>query len=122
VLARAEDFSNGLLYRGSVRSHSRAGIGLGNTTKYSLCTTAQRPEQRATRNERRRGQRTWYLDQVSATHNERRREQRPKPMPGITYVPLVRASVANKQNSTAGGWGKDTQCLRVEPELATCVH
>jgi hypothetical protein len=67
----------------------------------------------ATHNERRRGQKPGRLGQLPATHNERRRGQRPKPMPGIAHVPhyhsalhapcLVRASFANKQNSTAEG-------------------
>jgi hypothetical protein len=83
------DFSKSIPYsRGSVRSHSGAGIGLGTADKYLQCTTAKWPEHCATHNERRRGQRTGHLDLVSATHNERRRGQRPKPMPGITHVPL----------------------------------
>jgi hypothetical protein len=118
--------------RGSARSYSRAGIGLGTTVKYPQCTTTQRPEHCATHNERCRGQRTGHLDQVSTTHNERRRGQRPKPMPGITNVPLhhmcpafaflVRASFANKQNVTARCWGLSAQCLCAEPELSPCVH
>jgi hypothetical protein len=69
---------------------------------------------------------------IKYSHNERRRGQRPTPMPGITHVPLyhmrlafaflVRASFANKQKSTAGGWGLGSQCLCVEPELSSCVH
>jgi hypothetical protein len=35
---------------------------------------------------------------------------------------LVRASFANKQNSTAEGWGLEAQCLCVEPELPPCVY
>jgi hypothetical protein len=51
-------------------------------------TLSQRPEHCATHNERRRGQPTGHLDQVSVTHNERRRRQRPKPITGIAHVPL----------------------------------
>jgi hypothetical protein len=65
-----------------------ADIGLGATIKYPRCTTTQRPGYYAKHNERRHGQRIGHLDQVSTTHNERRRGQRPKPMPGITHVPL----------------------------------
>jgi hypothetical protein len=75
VLARAGDFSNGILfYRGSVRSHSRAGIGLGITIKYPQCTTTQRPKH-------------------CATHNERRRGQRPQPMPEITHLPFTTSAL-----------------------------
>jgi hypothetical protein len=35
---------------------------------------------------------------------------------------LVRASFANKQNSTAEGWGLGAQCVCVEPELPPYVH
>jgi len=35
---------------------------------------------------------------------------------------LVRASFANKQSSTAEGWGLGGRCLCVEPELTPCVH
>jgi hypothetical protein len=95
-LARAGDFSNGRRGRGvrfsstiiNARSHSRAGIGLGTTIKYPQCTTAQRQENFSTHSERYREQRTGHLDKASATHNERRRGQRPKPMLGITHVPL----------------------------------
>jgi hypothetical protein len=82
----------------------------------------------ATHNERRRGQKPGRLGQLPATHNERRRGQRPKPMPGIAHVPhyhsalhapcLVRASFANKQNSTAEG--RFFFC--VEPESPPCVR
>ena len=34
----------------------------------------------------------------------------------------MRASFANKQNSTAEGWGLGAQCLCVEPELPPSVH
>jgi hypothetical protein len=40
-----------LFYLGSVRSHSRAGIGLGTAIKYPQCTTTQRSEHCATHNE-----------------------------------------------------------------------
>jgi hypothetical protein len=65
--------SNGIpFYRGSVRSHSRAGVGLVTTVKYPQCITTQRQENHATHNERCREQRTGHLDEVSATHNEQR--------------------------------------------------
>jgi hypothetical protein len=32
---------------------------------------------------------------------------------------LVRASFANKRNSTVEGWGLGAQCLGVEPELSS---
>jgi hypothetical protein len=72
-----------------VRSHSRAGIGLGmgTTIKCPQCTISQRPERCATHNERCRGKRTGHLDQVSATHNERRRGLRPNPR-GIIHMHL----------------------------------
>ena len=35
---------------------------------------------------------------------------------------LVRASFANKQNSTAKSWVCGAQCLCVEPERPPCVH
>jgi hypothetical protein len=73
-----------------------AGIGLGTTIKYMRRTTSQRPG---------------HHHQTLAAHNERLRGQRSKPIPGITDVPIhhkrlsfalfVRASVANKPNSTA---------------------
>jgi hypothetical protein len=56
--------------------------------KYPQRTTAQWPMNFAAHNERYREQWTGHLDQVSATYNERRRGQRPKPMFGITHVPL----------------------------------
>ena len=34
---------------------------------------------------------------------------------------LVRASFANKRNSTAGGWGLGAQCLCLEPKFSPCV-
>jgi hypothetical protein len=39
-----------------------------------------------------------------------------------SFAFLVRASFANKQNSTAKGWGFGAQCLCVEPELSPCAH
>jgi hypothetical protein len=96
-----------------------ASIGIGTTIKYPRCTTTQRPEHHnqvsAAHNERRRKQRTGHFGQIPAAHNERRRGQRPKPMPEILMCPfttsalrsacLLRASFANKKNSTTEGWG-----------------
>jgi hypothetical protein len=50
-----------------------AGIDLGATIQYLRRTTRQRPG---------------HHGQVPATHKERRRGQRPKPVPGISDVPL----------------------------------
>jgi hypothetical protein len=127
-----ETFLTAPFFRGSVRSYSRAGIGLGTTTKYPQCTTTQRPEHCATHNERRRGQRNGHFDQVPATHKVRRRGQSLNRSQGLLICPfttsalqlpcLVRASFANKQNGTAEGWGLGAQCWCVEPELPPCVH
>jgi hypothetical protein len=106
--------------------HGAAGIGQGPTIKYLRCTTKQRPgyndQVPATHNEQRRGQRPEHHDQVPAPNNERRLEQRPECIPGITYVPIhhkrpafailkKRASVANKQNSTAEVRGVGSVCV-----------
>jgi hypothetical protein len=80
--ARRRLFLRHPFYHGSVSSHNRAGINLSTAIKYPQCTTTQRPEHCATQ------QRTGHLDQVSAAQNDRRRGQRPKPMPGITWLPL----------------------------------
>jgi hypothetical protein len=80
--ARRGHFLRHPFYRGSVSSHSRAGINLSTAIKYPQCTATQRPEHCATQ------QRTGHLDQVSAAQNDRRRGQRPEPMPGITRLPL----------------------------------
>jgi hypothetical protein len=52
VLARAGGFSNGtLFFRGGVRSHSWAGIGLGTTIMYPQRTTVKWEEDCATHSE-----------------------------------------------------------------------
>jgi hypothetical protein len=71
-----------------MRSHSQAGIGLGTTIKYPQRTTAQRPENNTTHNERCHLQQIGHLDKVPATHDERRRGKRLKPMPGTINVLL----------------------------------
>jgi hypothetical protein len=89
-------------------------------------------EQCATHNERCRGQRTWHFDQVLRRTTSGPAANGLSRFKGLLTCPftasalhspcLERSSFANKQKSTAEGWGLGAQGLCVEPELSPCVH
>ena len=108
------------------------GSSLGTTIKYARCaagndlSTAAKYLRGTTGNGQ--GVRIKYLRRTTgnAACNGLDRCQGLLIRPFITSSPLspcfMRASFANKQNSTAENWGLCVQCLCVEPENPPCVR
>ena len=92
-----------------MRSHSRAGIGLGTTIKYLRHATSGAVDSGLDTSIK-------YL-RCKTSGAAGNCQSRCQGLLSLHSPCLVRASFANKQSSTAEGWGLGSQCVFVEPEL-----